>query len=110
MENTSGQGAAAVVPPEIQGWNWGAMLLNWIWGLGNSTYIALLMFIPLVNFVMFFVLGAKGNEWAWRNKRWDSVEHFRSVQRKWAIASFVVLGVAILLGIVVSMMAPDGVS
>ena len=90
MENTSGQGKTAPVSPEIDRWNWGAMLLNWIWGIGNDTYIALLMFIPLVNVVMFFVLGAKGSAWAWRNKRWDSVEHFKRVQRKWAIWAVVV--------------------
>ena len=83
MSNTSGQGSAAVLPPELDRWNWGAMLMNWIWGLGNKTYIALLMFVPVVNFVMPFVLGAKGNEWAWRNRRWDSVEHFQATQRKW---------------------------
>ena len=90
MENTSGQGKAAVVPPELDRWNWGAFLLNWIWGIGNNTFIALLMFVPLVNVVMPFVLGAKGSAWAWRNRRWDSVEHFRRVQRKWAIWSVVV--------------------
>jgi hypothetical protein len=73
------------IPPEIDRWNWGAFLLNWIWGVGNNTYIALLALIPLVAFVMMFVLGAKGSAWAWRNGRWDSVEHFRRVQRKWAI-------------------------
>jgi hypothetical protein len=100
MENTSGQGSTAVIPPEIAGWNWGAMLLNWIWGLGNRTYIALLMFVPFVNFVMFFVLGAKGNEWAWRNKTWESVEHFKQVQRKWTIASLVVMvGFVVLIGV-----------
>jgi hypothetical protein len=82
-ENTSGQGAMAVVPREIEGWNWGAFLLTWIWGLGNNVLIALLMFVPMVNIVMWFVLGAKGSEWAWRNKRWDSVEEFRRVQRTW---------------------------
>src|ERR1019366_10250458 len=51
MENTSGQGVAAVVPPELDRWNWGAFLLNWIWGIGNNTFIALLMFVPVVNIV-----------------------------------------------------------
>jgi hypothetical protein len=46
--NTSGQGERGFVPPEIRRWNWGAFLLNWIWGIGNDTYIALLLFIPLV--------------------------------------------------------------
>jgi hypothetical protein len=91
LDNTSGQGARAVVPPEIRRWNWGAFLLNWIWGcFGNETFISLLCFVPLVNLVMPFVLGAKGNEWAWRNARWNDVAHFRRVQRKWAIAGLVV--------------------
>jgi uncharacterized membrane protein YdfJ with MMPL/SSD domain len=29
------------------------------------------------------VLGARGNEWAWQNKRWDSIEHFKKTQRTW---------------------------
>jgi hypothetical protein len=84
MENTSGQGSTAEVPAEIDKWNWGAFLLNWIWGLGNETLIALLMFVPLVNIVMIFVLGAKGSAWAWRNRKWASVEEFQRVQRAWA--------------------------
>ena len=84
MENTSGQGKLAAVPAELDRWNWGAFLLNWVWGIGNNTYIALLMFIPLVNIIMPFVLGAKGNVWAWRNKRWESVEQFKRTQKKWA--------------------------
>lgn len=84
----------AELPRELRGWNWGAFFLNWIWGLGNRTYIALLMLLPLVGFVMIFVLGAKGNEWAWKNGNWRSVEHFKKVQRAWALwglASWVVL-------------------
>jgi hypothetical protein len=89
-DNTSGQGKAAAIPPGVDRWNWGAFLLHWIWGVGNSTFIALLMFVPPLTFVMPFVLGAKGSIWAWRNRRWDSVEHFRRVQRKWAIWAVVV--------------------
>ena len=91
-DNTSGQGEGALVPPEIRRWNWGAFLLNWIWGIGNDTYIALLSLIPLVNIVMPFVLGAKGSEWAWRNRRWRDVAHFKRVQRNWAIAGVAFFG------------------
>jgi|SRR5215813_968640 len=90
MENTSGHGKSAVVPRELDYWNWGAFLLNWIWGIGNNTFIALLMFVPLVNVVMLFVLGVKGNTWAWRNKYWRDVDHFKQVQRKWAIWGVVI--------------------
>lgn len=86
QEYISGQGKESKLPPELKKWNWGAFFLNWIWGIGNSTYIALLMFIPFVNLVMIFVLGAKGNEWAWQNRIWRDVDHFKKVQRKWAIA------------------------
>lgn len=85
MEDTSGHGLAATVPPEATRWNWGAFLLNWIWGIGNNTFVALLMFVPFLNLVMPFVLGAKGGEWAWRNKRWESLEQFQRVQRRWAV-------------------------
>jgi hypothetical protein len=89
----------AAIPAEIDRWNWGAFLLNWIWGIGNSTFIALLCFVPLVGLVMPFVLGAKGSRWAWRNRRWDSVEHFKRVQRLWAIWGVVIwLAVIALFG------------
>lgn len=85
----SGMGKDSVVPEEIKCWNWGAFLLNWVWGIGNSTYIALLMFVPFVNFVMLFILAAKGNEWAWKNRTWRDVQHFKSTQKKWRNAGFV---------------------
>jgi hypothetical protein len=70
-------------------------LLNWIWGIGNRTWIALLMFIPLFGFIWMFVLGAKGNKWAWEKGRWDSIEQFKKAQRKWAIAGFIFWGAMI---------------
>jgi hypothetical protein len=85
----------AEIPRELNRWNWGAFLLNWIWGIGNSTFIALLMFVPVVNLVMIFVLGAKGSRWAWRNRAWRDADHFRRSQRSWAIAGFVIWALAI---------------
>jgi len=72
------------LPHELRGWNWGAFFLNWVWGLAHNTPIALLMFVPGVNIVMLFVLGAKGNAWAWANNEWRDVEHFKRTQRIWA--------------------------
>ena len=83
-KNTSGQGKESVLPAEIEGWNWGAFLLSFYWGLSNKTNIAWLCLLPGIGMVMPFVLGAKGNEWAWRNKRWESINHFQQVQEKWA--------------------------
>jgi len=88
------------IPPEIDRWNWGAFLLNWIWGVGNNTFIALLTLIPFFGLIIMpFVLGAKGIRWAWRNGRWDSVEHFKRVQRLWAIWGVIIwLGLIALFG------------
>jgi hypothetical protein len=87
----------AAVPPEVDRWNWGAFLLSWIWGIGNNTFIAFLTFVPFVGIVMPFVLGAKGSAWAWRNKRWASVEDFKATQRKWAIAGLITIAGAVVL-------------
>jgi hypothetical protein len=87
-------------PWEIRGWNWGAFGLTWIWGLGNDTYISLLALVPIVNIVMAFVLGARGNEWAWRNSHWESIEHFKAVQKRWTSAWLILLGIGILITII----------
>jgi hypothetical protein len=95
-ENTSGHGRLAVVPREIRGWNWGAFLLSWIWGIGNNVWLALLCFIPFFSIIWVFVLGAKGTEWAWQNKRWDSIEHYRRTQKTWAIVGGCLWGASIV--------------
>ena len=85
LENNSGQGPNTpvldIVSKKI---NWGACLLTWIWGLGNKSYVTLLVFlvcmIPFVGIIAYLGcqiwFGIKGNEWAWQNKRWNSIEHF----------------------------------
>jgi hypothetical protein len=99
----------AAIPPELDRWNWGAFFLNWIWGIGNSTPIALLALIPGVNVIVMLVLGMRGSRWAWRNRYWRDAEHFRRTQRKWAIAGLVswivvIGGVAGLFASIVPMM------
>lgn len=96
MENTSGTGDMAVVPPEIDRWNWGAFLLNWIWGINHNTWRALLVFLPVFGFVMPFILGAKGSAWAWKYRKWESVESFKAAQRRWAKWGFGILAAAIV--------------
>ncbi len=98
--NTSGQGAAATIPAELQGLNWGGFLLSWIWGIGTGTWIALLALIPGIGIFVQFYLLFKGNELAWRAKQYDSVEAFKATQRKWAIAGLVILVIGVVLGCV----------
>ncbi len=96
----SGLGHLSIAPPEIRKWNWGAFLLSLVWGISNRVYSSLLTLIPVFGIVVPFVLGAKGNEWAWANKRWEGVDHFQRAQRRWAIAGLVVWTVVIGLYVI----------
>lgn len=99
MTDSQSRADQTFAPAEIDRWNWGAFLLNWIWGVGNNTFIALLTLVPVVGLVMPIVLGVKGSGWAWRNGRWDSIAHFKRVQRLWAIWGIVIwLGAIVLFG------------
>lgn len=99
-DDRSGKGDASVVPDEIQGWNWGAFGLSVIWGMYHSVWIAFLCLIPVVNIVVGIYLGIKGNELAWRKNKWQSVDEFLSVQKKWRTWGiiFFLLGVFGMLG------------
>lgn len=84
--NDSGSGKEAVLPAEASGLSWGAFFFNWIWGLFNNAYIALLALIPFVGFFVAIWLLFSGRRLAWENKRWESIEHFNRVQKRWGIA------------------------
>jgi len=84
VENTSGQGTLSVIPEEIRVWSWGAFALGWIWGIGNNVWLALLGLLPFGYPIMAVVLGLKGHEWAWRSKRYDSLEQFMTTQDTWS--------------------------
>lgn len=95
FDERSGKGNLSEIPDEIKGWNWGAAGLSWIWGASHRVWISFLVFIPLVNLVMFIYLGLKGSELAWRANRWESMEKFIEVERKWKPwgIAFLVLGI-----------------
>jgi serine/threonine protein kinase len=100
LVNNSGKGglfdASIDVPEEIQGWNWGAFLLAPFWLISNRVWIGLLSWVPVLGFWMAIALGVKGNEWAWKSCRWQSIEHFQKHQKRWAIAG-IISGIAINL-------------
>ena len=106
MENTSGLGKTSIVPEEIKGWNWGAFILSCIWAIGNKTWIGLLAIIPCVGIVMSFILGIKGNEWAWKNKKWESVEQFQKTQKKWTFWGIALMLLGIALGVLAILFIP----
>jgi len=97
MENTSGLGEKAEIPKEIDRWNWGAVFLSAIWGIGNKTYVALLALVPIVNIFVLIALGLNGNKWAWRNKHWKSVEQFKAAQQKWTYAGYAAFAIYVFV-------------
>jgi serine/threonine protein kinase len=92
--NNSGQGklfdSSVPVPDEIKGWNWGAFFLPHIWSIVNQVWIGLLAFLPGIGTLMGFVLAAKGNEWAWKSRKWSSIEQFNNHQKSWTKAGLII--------------------
>ena len=112
------------------GWNWGAAVLTVFWavphrvwwvvgaflgilltpilllagGSGEAdfgNYVSLALGFFLVPYaILGFTLGMRGNAFAWRRRRFDSVQAFRATQRKWRGAAFgVLLAMAALLAL-----------
>ena len=71
------------LPAELNGLNWGAFFLGWIWGIAHNTWLSLLVFIPYVGWIMSFVLLFKGNEWAWKNRKFSSIQDFKDTEKVW---------------------------
>ncbi|NES92130.1 serine/threonine protein kinase [Okeania hirsuta] len=96
------------VPAEIIGWNWGAFFLPGLWCLTNHVWIGLIAWIDL-SFVTLgmgwlltgIILGLKGNEWAWKSRKWKNVAEFRKHQRIWSIISLLLISSAVIIGILV---------
>ncbi len=110
--NNSGQGKGIKVPRVVsEHFNWGAFLGTWIWGIGNKTYITLLIFpatllciIPFLGLFIYFgiiiMFGIKGNTWAWQNKHFESVRSFHEYQKRWAVIAGIIYGVGAVVSII----------
>ncbi len=84
------------IPQELDKFNWGAFLLNWIWGIMHKKYITLLYFpsllIPVIGPLAVSIwFGIKGNEWAWMSKTWSSVDDFNESQQNWVRLWFILM-------------------
>ncbi|MFV0413625.1 MAG: ribonuclease G [Oscillospiraceae bacterium] len=106
------------VPEEIKKWNWGAFMFSAFWGIGNHATLTLLCFIPVFQWVWWFVCGAKGNEWAWKSGKFKDAETFMAIQESWnkagkaafvaALATLIAAGIlcGVLLAVVVAALRP----
>lgn len=116
FQNTSGIGTTSVVPNELRGgWNWGAFFLTLFWSISHNVLIGLIptgiwLITLLINdpyfngfsiflqFILYIMMGLKGNEWAWKYRKWDSIQQFRDTQRVWRDWALGILGVAVTIG------------
>jgi len=89
-------GKSGPFPAELNGWNWGAFFMGWIWALGMSNIIGFLLcfFLGIIGNI---VVGIKGNEWAWKSRQFASVEEFKAVQHSWAVWGVVLFIVSIVI-------------
>lgn len=86
------------VPPEIKGFNFGAFALNFIWAFAHNLIgwgiiilvIGLIPVVQIINIGFAIYLGVKGNELAWKKRRFESVQQFKETQRVWNIAGIIV--------------------
>lgn len=85
-----------VQQPNMSKWNWGAFFLPGIWGLLNGCWwLFLLQMIPIPLAIQ-IIAGLKGNEWAWNNKQWSSIQDFESTQDAWSKAGLILFCVGLI--------------
>jgi len=96
-DNDSGRGKESCLPDELQGLNWGALLLNIVWGAAMRVPWTWLLLVPVIGWIMPMVMWVKGNEWAWQYRHWESIEQFNEVQGKWAFWGFVFAMITVVL-------------
>ena len=87
------------VSNDIAGWNWGAFLLPLFWSIGNQTWIGLISIISPLGIIMGIYLGLKGNELAWKNRKFESVDQFKAVQKAWTKWGLIVDIILVVLSI-----------
>lgn len=78
--------------------NWGAFFGTWIWGIINNSYHTFWIWVlgcTPVGFYYQLLCGLKGNEWAYKNRKWSSDTEFKTSQEKQSIA-FVVLSLIVV--------------
>jgi hypothetical protein len=105
-------------PEDVERWNWGAWLFPTFWASYYRIWwavAAVAVPLPLIwplgvvgwNFIWWvqipvaFVLGKKGNRWAWdkwHGRKWKTLEEFHHAQRRWVMGGLLGTVAAIAIG------------
>lgn len=82
------------------GWNWGAFMMPFQFGIGNKAYLCLLTIVPLLNFIWIFVAGFNGAKWAYESGEFNTVAEFNASMRTWnraGLVTFIITVVVLVL-------------
>lgn len=103
--NTS---TAREVPGEIKGFNFGAFSLSIFWAPAHRLWLffAVLLatlvipFASPLGFALSVYLAFKGNEHAWKARRFESVGQFKETQRFWTVCGALIVILSIIVTVV----------
>lgn len=96
----------------LKHFNWGVFGFTWLWGLGNGsfrkTWPAIIVdfasgFLNIIPFIGWLLglgamvairvyFGMNGNTWAFNNRAWWSLTDFEETQKRWAVATAIIVG------------------
>lgn len=82
------------------GWNWGAFMFPFQFGIGTKAYLTLLVLVPFLNFIWLFVSGAQGAKWAYDSGCFKNVDEFNGAMKSWNRAGLVS---AIIVAVVIAL-------
>ena len=123
-ENSYSNEVMSERPLKLLKFNWGAFCFSWLWAVFNGMpwMILCILFGAIMvsledtvhsdNRIWFIfvrvicvltlsvIFGIFGNRWAWKYKKWKSVQHFEFVQKNWKQAGFIIVIGPFLLGII----------
>lgn len=96
--NTSGMGEHHAIPPEATGWTFAGCIPFGIFAFANNSVVWGLVCLaghlfPIATLVYFIYIGIQGRELAWRNKRFHSIDEYRSSMRSWNRWGLVIGGI-----------------
>ncbi|MCI5680909.1 MAG: FHA domain-containing protein [Paludibacteraceae bacterium] len=86
-------------PSNLNSFNFGAFYFNWIWGLANGVYWALLCLIPYIGLIVAIVLGVKANRTAWEKFN-GTAQEFEDKQAAWTKWAWILLVCCFFIGVI----------
>ena len=98
-EERTSSGAERPARLDAVGWNWGAFMFPFVWGIGHRVYRVFWLFVPLFNLYWIFRIGLNGTEWAWEKGNFSDSNSIKEIESPWQRAGFVYFWISIVGGV-----------